>query len=302
MTYHHQQQQRQQIHSHTEVIPTSIGIDIGGSHVGIGLLHVELKTLLTSIEFSITDHITPQILIHQITHHTIELLNTLPKTYETQKHVLYRIISVGIGCPGQVHCNRLVAASNLPLFHQIPLTELVIMDYQQKLPKDQCCYYLDECIVGTLINDADAAISAEVWGNAEKYKDYSNIAMLTLGTGIGCGLILNNQLYQGSHGQIEAGHMIITNSSSISGYNYSNNKIQAGCFDRPCGCGQVGCVEAYASARNTALRLAEVDNSQSTTSKNEGNINEKNLLNAKEVFSRYQSHDANAVKVVEEVG
>ena len=55
-----------------------------------------------------------------------------------------------------------------------------------------------------------------------------------LGTGIGLSLLLNGEFYQGANGLIEGGHMII----EMDG--------------RRCGCGQKGCIEAYASALNTA--------------------------------------------------
>jgi glucokinase len=131
-------------------------------------------------------------------------------------------------------------------------------------------------VPATLLNDADAAVSAEVWGNKERYGKYKNVAMITLGTGIGCGLILNGDLYQGSHGMIEAGHMMVTNSAQ----------------SRPCGCGQRGCVEAYSSAKNTVKRLQELELTDGSNSI---------VLDGKDVFARYQMNDYNAVKVVEEV-
>lgn len=62
-------------------------------------------------------------------------------------------------------------------------------------------------------------------------------------SGLGLGLVLDGKLYQGSRGLIEGGHTIV------------NNKNHG----RKCSCGQVGCVEAYSSAKNTSIRMFEMD-------------------------------------------
>lgn len=76
-----------------------------------------------------------------------------------------------------------------------------------------------------ILNDADAALSAELWGRAGQGQ-YDNVrfgAIITLGTGVGVALLLNGQFYQGCSGTIEGGHMI----------------VNCGAEGRPCGCGQV---------------------------------------------------------------
>jgi ROK family len=65
---------------------------------------------------------------------------------------------------------------------------------------------------------------------------------LTL-VGLGLGLVLDGKLYQGTRGLIEGGHIIIDN------YSHGRN----------CSCGQVGCVEAYSSAKSTSVRMFEAD-------------------------------------------
>jgi glucokinase len=104
----------------------------------------------------------------------------------------------------------MVAAVNLPLFKDAPLVQLLSM----KL--------INVHVI--LLNDADAAISSELLSNDTKeiYKGFTEVAMITLGTGIGVGLLLDGKLYQGHNGLIEAGHMIVDTSSSAT----------------RCGCGQ----------------------------------------------------------------
>jgi len=144
----------------------------------------------------------------------------------------------------------LVAASNFPLLRNYPIASKLSSLFED---------YLQRKISVQLLNDADAAIAAEVWGSGNKYKEYKNIAMVTLGTGIGLGLVLNGQLYQGSNGLVEGGHMIVTDRPA----------------SRRCQCGQIGCVEAYASASNTALRLKELDILSQSTATGGKNISPK---------------------------
>lgn len=222
----------------------------------VGLVDSSERILLTRESQLSSQDITPIEMLALIKSHITDMLNEIKKTENCT------IKGIGICCPGQVNGDILVAASNFPKFNNVPFVRLV-----------------SEAFAGAavaLLNDADAAVSAEVWGNPDVYSKYQNLAMITLGTGIGCGLILDGQLFHGSNGIIEAGHMIVTNSPQ----------------SRPCGCGQKGCVEAYSSAKSTVKRLQEMDlldkNSSST------------VVDGKDVFQRYLLNDFNAVKVVEE--
>lgn len=91
----------------------------------------------------------------------------------------------------------------------------------------------------TLENDAAAAMLAEHWiGRA---KGYANAMILTLGTGLGTGILCNGGLVRaGHHFHPEAGHMI----------------LRAGDASAPCGCGNQGCAEAYLSGRNFERRVS----------------------------------------------
>ena len=70
-----------------------------------------------------------------------------------------------------------------------------------------------------------------------------DVINLSIPAGLGLGLVLDGKLYQGSRGLIEGGHTIIDN----------NNQ------GRHCSCGQVGCVEAYSSAKSASIRMFEAD-------------------------------------------
>lgn len=233
-----------------------VGIDVGGSHVSV--VYVDSTGQLIASKEQIIDSRTIE---------PAQLIVAIRNLIEVSKDKDWVICSIGVGCPGQIKNGVLVAAGNLPLFHNFNFATELGAIYTG--------------IPVLLLNDADAAVSAEVWGkdSKDRYKSFTNIAMLTLGTGIGCGLILNQSLHQGSNGLIEAGHMIVSNLPG----------------SRKCPCGQVGCVEAYASAHSTSKRLQEADMAAG------GASGEVTVDGGKEVLLRYAKGDEAAVKVLEEV-
>ena len=126
---------------------------------------------------------------------------------------------------------------NLPNFINVPLVSMI----KSKMGT----LFVNKDVPVIILNDADAAISAEVWGRYGRstYADVKNIAMITIGTGVGVGLVINGSLYQGSNGLVEGGHMIVNVTDK----------------NKKCGCGQSGCVEIWSSAKSTVLRMEEAD-------------------------------------------
>jgi glucokinase len=132
-------------------------------------------------------------------------------------------------------------------------------------------------------NDANAAAYGEYWVGAGR--DAKSMAMFTLGTGIGGGLILDDQILEGQHSHgAEFGHM----------------KIDLG-KTRQCPCGRWGCLEAFASATSVVKRaheaLADVTG-QSLLRQRLSEADEE--LPAKEVFEAADEGDAIAQKIVDE--
>ena len=128
-------------------------------------------------------------------------------------------------------------------------------------------------------NDANVAALGEIWQGAGK--GYSNAVMVTLGTGVGGGIIINGRILTGATGGGgEIGHIHVDDTE----------------FE-PCNCGNKGCLEQYASAsgivRLARRRLAE-DDSKSIL-KNSG-------LSAKSVFDALKAGDETAGRIVEEFG
>ena len=125
------------------------------------------------------------------------------------------ITGVGIGCPGSINStNGTCDYSNNLGWANLALCEKITSKTHLK---------------SQVANDANCAVLGEVLFGAGK--GYRNLVMLTLGTGVGSGLYLNGQLYEGNEGKgAELGHTLL---------------VMDG---RNCTCGRKGCLEAYCSA------------------------------------------------------
>lgn len=132
------------------------------------------------------------------------------------------IIGLGIGSPGPLSIKKGLVhfTPNLPGWTNVPLVD--ILSDKLALP-----IFLE--------NDANAAALGEWWRGAGK--DVDNLVLLTLGTGIGGGIIIQGEVLHGAWDTAaEIGHMIIHEGGLI------------------CGCGKKGCLEAYASATGVIKR------------------------------------------------
>lgn len=187
-----------------------IGIDIGGTNIKIGL--VDEKQTLFAVKSIPTEREKPwQTVIKNLAEAVTGIL-------EEQNIPLEQCEGAGIGVPGLVdeESGAVIYANNLE-WTNIPL-------------KEELSKYWSFPIKAA--NDADCAVLGETAAGAAR--GCRNVIMLTLGTGVGGGIVLNGRLFSGSmKGGCELGHMV----------------IQEG--GEPCTCGRRGCMEAYASA--TAL-------------------------------------------------
>ena len=146
---------------------------------------------------------------------TIRKLADIVKEYIAANRLEGKIAGIGIGSPGTLDVqNGVVNYANNLGWVELPVTKLM----QEVLPYPV-----------RLTNDANAASLGEAKYGAGK--SYQNIIMLTLGTGVGGGIIINGELFEGNEGKGgELGHTVIV----VDG--------------EPCSCGRRGCLEAYASA------------------------------------------------------
>lgn len=188
--------------------PVRIGIDIGGSETKIGLVDIHQK-LIVHTAIPTAPERPAEAVIQEIGEKALELL-------DTQGIAMDQCVGAGIGVPGTVlRKTGVVRYSNNIRWENVPLAK----EMGRYLP-----------IPVQIANDADCAALGEAYAGAGK--ECQDVVMLTLGTGVGSGIILDGEIYEGKGGS-EFGHMVI---------------IENG---EPCTCGRRGCLEAYVSA--TAL-------------------------------------------------
>lgn len=200
-----------------------IGIDIGGTNIACGIVddnfniaaRSKVKTNAPRPYAQILDDIKSAVIL------ACTELGISPSQAEC----------IGIGCPGTCNADGVVEYSNNLGFENVPLRADIEAEFGVKT-------YLG--------NDADAAAFGEFTAGAAKGAD--NAVVITLGTGVGSGIIINGRIYSGSNcAGGEIGHTVIVADG------------------RPCSCGRKGCFEAYSSAtalgRMTAEAAAENPNS-----------------------------------------
>ncbi|MGI6511221.1 MAG: type I phosphomannose isomerase catalytic subunit [Catenisphaera adipataccumulans] len=186
--------------------PIRVGINIGSAEIQIGLVDNE-DHLLAKEKYPMDNSRAAEDVIDEIAQNTLALLekNAIP---------LDRCTVVGVGVPGTIDRKKgTVIYSNNIHWENVELAK--------RLGK------VIPCPV-RIANDADCAALGEAVAGAGK--DYSDVVMFTLGNGVGGGLILNGEVFEGGiMGGSEIGHTVVR----VNG--------------RPCTCGRRGCLEAYAS-------------------------------------------------------
>lgn len=194
-----------------------IGIDIGGTFTKYGIVTRDGKCL--------KDDFMPTNIYTDFDAYLENLHATIENTYNSIEEEL-EIKGVGIGAPnGNFYTGTIEQAPNLKWKGVVPVVEKM-KNYFKNIP-----------IV--LTNDANAAAIGEmIYGGAKGMKDF---IVITLGTGLGSGIVSDGKLIYGHDGFAgELGHV--------------NVKING----RQCGCGKKGCLETYVSAtgiKRTVFRL-----------------------------------------------
>ncbi len=195
--------------------PYVVGMDIGGTNTVFGIVDSRGNVLTT-------DSVKTQSYA-QIEDYVKAVCGKLQPMIDSMGGK-DKIKGMGVGAPnGNYYNGTIEFAPNLPWRGIIPLASL----FEEALG-----------IPTALTNDANAAAIGEMtYGAARGKKDF---IMITLGTGVGSGIVINGQLVYGHDGFAgELGHVIV-------------------CRDgRPCGCGRKGCLETYCSATGVARTARE---------------------------------------------
>ena len=187
----------------------AIGIDIGGTSIK-GAAVDSNGNIYDTFSMPVTKGEPGEIMIAK--------LADIVKDYISNNKLEKEIVGIGVGCPGTLDFEKgIVNYSNNLNWNDLKLREI----FNKVLPYPV-----------RLINDANAAALGEAKFGAGK--EYDTVIMLTLGTGVGGGIITNGKVYEGNEGKGgELGHTVIVVDGEL------------------CSCGRKGCLEAYASA--TAL-------------------------------------------------
>ena len=184
-----------------------LGIDLGGTNIAVGIVD-EQYHIITKVSNATATDSAEQV--------ADAMAATVREALAKANLTLADIPWVGLGSPGTINkaTGIIEYANNLP-FRNTPMKKML----SDRLDGKEI--YME--------NDANAAAFGEYWAGALKGAD--NAVAITLGTGVGGGVIINGKIYSGSNfAGAELGHTVIV----VGG--------------RPCTCGRHGCWETYASA------------------------------------------------------
>ena len=199
----------------------NIGVDLGGTNIAIGIVDENYKIVLKDKVPTRTERPTSEI-IDDMANLCVSLVERLGITFDD-------IGYAGIAAPGSIDpVNGVVRYANNIKMSNYPIAD----ELKKRIPLKKV--YLE--------NDANAAALAEAKAGAGK--GLNDVIMITLGTGVGGGIVIGGKLYSGfNYAGAELGHTVIEANG------------------RPCTCGRKGCFEAYSSATGlinmTKEKLAE---------------------------------------------
>lgn len=231
-----------------------IGVDLGGTNLRTALLSSEGDILGKSKEATYASDGWKKVVQR--------LIQNIQRQQEIAVQQGLSITAVGVGAPGVIQVDKgiVVKSPNFPDWNNLPL-------------KDELENVLSLPV--TIENDANAAALGEQWRGAGR--GIGSMILLTLGTGVGGGIVLNRQIWHGADGMAgEVGHMTI---------------IPDG---RQCGCGNTGCLEMYASARGIVQSYREAGGVSET-----GNQSE---ITSAQVYQAASSGNVRAVEVMQDMG
>lgn len=231
-----------------------IGVDLGGTNIAVGVVNEEGR-ILAQAE-------TPTLVQRPYQELVRDMAMCARKAMEEAGVAEADVYSVGIGIPGVAENGVVLFCTNLG-WRNIPLAE-------------EMRKYFDKPVF--IDNDATVAGWAEFQAGVSRGTNSS--VFLTLGTGVGAGIVLDGKIWAGAHGAAsELGHITIVADGE------------------PCTCGKRGCTERYCSATAIIRMAKEACAAQpdcAIARAVEGNLDQ---INAKTVFDAAKGGDATAMQV-----
>ena len=233
--------------------PYTVGIDIGGTNTVFGVVDARAN-ILSHDSIKTKDYTDIHTYVNTLAERLMVLIDAAGG--------IDTIKGIGVGAPnGNYYTGQIEQAPNLPWKGIVPLAQLL---------KDR----LGVPVV--LTNDANAAALGEMtYGVARGMKDF---IMITLGTGVGSGVVVNGQLVYGHDGFAgELGHVIVRPGGRL------------------CGCGRHGCLETYCSATGIVRTVHEVLSSSDEPSLLRNIAPEK--VTSKDIYDAAEQGDKLALEI-----
>lgn len=201
---------------------------------------------------------------------TMNIAKAIDAKLEELNEPKSKLVGIGMGAPGPVDFvnGSIYEAVNLG-WKDYPLKDL--LEVETSLP-------------AVIDNDANMAALGEMWkgaGNGAK-----DLVCVTLGTGVGGGIIHNGRIVHGTSGAAgEIGHITVISDGGA-----------------PCNCGKTGCLETVASATGIVRLALEALNEDDGTSLLQQKVNEGNVVSSKLLFQCAKDGDSLSKAVVDKVG
>lgn len=232
------------------------GIDVGGTTVKCALFS-EDGSIVDKWEIKTRTENQGEMILPDVA-------KTVLEKVEEKKLDKAQIVGIGIGLPGPIEENGEIACA-------------VNLHWGRKNIEKELGDLTGFSVKAG--NDANVAALGEMWKGGGK--GAKNLILVTLGTGVGGGIIINEKIVTGAHGAGgEIGHAAVNPQETM-----------------PCNCGNKGCLEQYASATGIAsLAKKAMENSEKESSLRESG----SKVTAKDVFDAYKAGDSLAGQVVEE--
>lgn len=239
-----------------------IGIDLGGTNIAAGIVDEKYSIVKKGSVPTLAQRPFDQIIT--------DMVSLCKKLCEDCGLRFSDAAGIGIACPGTVNSETgIVEYSNNIKFSDFPLTDT--FSKISGISKDKI----------TIGNDANYAALGEAVAGAAK--GASSSVTITLGTGVGSGIIIDGKILTGcAHGGGELGHMVIVKDG------------------RPCTCGRHGCFEAYCSATALVTLTKEKFLSTKDTAMHEICGGDVNNVGGKTIFLAMKQGDTAAKEVFDE--
>jgi glucokinase len=237
-----------------------VGLDVGGTSMKAGVVD-EAGRPLSNVSLPTEAHRGQEFGLER-------MCETIRAAVRDAALSMERIAAIGVATPGtmDIPAGIMLDPPNLSPWQNVPVRQHIQQTFN---------------VPTAFQNDANAAAYGEYWAGAGR--GVHSMVLFTLGTGVGGGIIIGDRVLEGQHSHGgEVGHIKIEMTNP-----------------RPCGCGRLGCLEAYASATAVVKRTREALASAPHSEFRAPSWADAELT-ARHVFDAAANGDALAAKIVEE--